>query len=63
MYADNDGFGYVLDMINAVTDAYEKDFEKEHEMWNRQYKQRVQAEITHDWLEARIAWINHTFGE
>ena len=63
MYADNDGFGYVLDMINAVTDAYEKDFEKEHEMWSRQYKQRVQAEITHDWLEARIAWINHTFGE
>ena len=50
-------------MINAVTDAYEKDFEKEHEMWNRQYKQRVQAEITYDWLTKRIAWMESEFGE
>lgn len=63
MYADNDGFDYVLDMINAVTDAYEKDFDKEHEMWNRQYKQRVQAEITYDWLTKRIAWMESEFGE
>jgi hypothetical protein len=63
MYAANNGFDYVFDMIEDVMAAYEKEFKDEKEIWNRQYEQSYQATLTHEWLTKRIAWMESVFGK